>query len=204
MLLILFILILVLAGVTYVYHWHQNASDSMGGKIAPAKSYWLAFVLFHYFIYPLFFYYWIDNQSLEGLLLYIAVWFYLRMLVQGIMMFARRNWTPRIGIAHNLITAFLLMVCQIGVLVYYFDQASTAVVLVSGYILILIAITLTDTLYAHRFSKIVGDATRGKKAIWYASDAKEFETINKLTVRNNYIFTLVSVVLIIIMYYDKY
>jgi hypothetical protein len=204
MLIILFILIGLLAGMTYAYYRHQNDTQSIGGKISPAKSYWLGFVLFHYFIYPIYYYFWVQDETLEILLVFIAGWFYLRMFFQGIMMFGSHNWTPKVGIAHNLITAFLLMICQTGITIYYFGHITTTIVLVSSYILTLIAISLTDTLYAHRFNKIVGDATQGKEAVWFASNVRQFEPLNKLTTQNNYLFTTVSFLIIIIMYYDKY
>ena len=69
----------------------------------------------------------------------------------------------------------------------------------------LILILFTDTIYAHKFKRLVGNHTKGKKAVWYASNEKKFQNINSITYRNNIIFSILSITLITLMfYYDQY
>lgn len=205
MLVTLGVLIIAMAVISYAYHRHQNKAQTIGGKISTAKSFWLGYALYHYFIYPVFFYFLIADACLKNLLLCVCFWFYLRMFLQGLMMFVFQNWTPKFGIAHNILSVFLLATALLIIGLENYKSFSTEVVIVSIFLFNLILISAVDTLYADRFSQIVGEKTKGKQAIWYAAETKEFEKINSMTSRNNYLFVLLSVILIVIIScYDKF
>jgi len=205
MLLILIGLFGMMALVAFLYHRHQNTSAKIGGKISSAKSFWLAYAFFHYFIYPIYFYCLIESNHSKQLILIVAIWFYLRMMVQGFMMFVTLNWSPQLGIGHNVLTSFGLIIMAL----FTYWQNSLSLVfedfLVLIYIFNLALISFVDTIYAYRFGQIVGDQTKGKEAIWYASNDDRFNEICRLTKRNNYAFLMLSLLIILaIVFYDTF
>lgn len=204
MLLTLCILLLAMALISYSYHQLQNSKASIGGKISVAKSFWLAYALFHYFIYPIIFYFHIHQTELKQLLLLLIFWFYLRMLAQGLMMFAVKNWSPKYGIGHNILSVLLIGFCLIYVGINHLTFEFEEMTMVSFFLFNLMLISMVDTIYARKFHRLIGEKTKGEQAIWYASDDVQFDKINQLTTRNNYFFVLISIVLIVLLLlYDK-
>ncbi len=82
-----------------------------------------------------------------------------------IMMFVTKNWTPPIGITHN-ISCFLLLVFA-----PFFIQGEK-LGLTSPYTIYHLSLILSimmETYYAFAFWKIVGEKTKGDEAVWYAN-----------------------------------
>lgn len=195
---ILFVLISSMIGVMYAYHFRQNNKTVIGGKISKAKTFWLGYAMFHYFILPWWILIFVAEDGINILILYTILGvFYFRMLFQTILMFVTQNWSPPIGIAYNLIASLVLT--GLAALIIYTGTLSLYYCILIVYICILILILLTDTFYAKSFYELVGHETKGVKAIWFASDDVKFARINRITQRNNVIFILLSLVLLLLL-----
>lgn len=184
--------------VMYSYYIHQNNKEVIGGKISKAKTFWLGYAMFHYFILPLWILAYISQDHDAAYFLYIILGiFYFRMLLQTVLMFVTRTWSPVIGISYNAVASIALIV--ISVILIQSENWTLNNYILLFYILNLILILLTDTYYARRFHQLVGNETKGKTAIWFASEEEKFKQINLITQRNNVIFILLSLFLLLLL-----
>ncbi|MBK6265496.1 hypothetical protein JKA74_10645 [Marivirga sp. S37H4] len=186
------------------YYYYQNKQENMGGKISVAKAFWLGYALFNYFIFTVFLYFFLENQIFQSVLFLIICVFYFRALFQGFLMFVTRNWVPNYGMMYNIVCIIIIFSALIKLYLSFGSLKEEGLVLTSLFLFKLILILFTDTIYAYKFKQLIGNNTKGRKAIWYASDERKFEKINRLTIRNNIIFSFISITLIILMIlYDK-
>jgi hypothetical protein len=196
---------LLMTTISIGYHLRQNGKSVLGGNISVAKSFWLGYAFYHYFIYSFILYWFIFPSELKQLMLMITIWFYFRMLAQGVMMFVLKNWSPKYGISHNILSSILIFSCIIYQGINYSKYDSSEILMVLLFLFNLLLIAIVDTIYARKFFNIIGNRTKGDQAIWYASNDERYSQINMLTIRNNYFFVLYSLVLIVIvMLYDKF
>jgi hypothetical protein len=174
--------------MAWSYYHRQNRPKVTGGPISRPKVLWLFFALFlYYFLGPWIFISTEESQYTSALKTILSI-IGLRAVIQPILMYITKNWTPYFGIGFNIVgaVAIILMVF------YCFDGGG--LYHNSGYIhlfyLIIVVMTLfTDSYYAYRFHSIIGDKTKGNEAIWFASeDDPIFYTINRLTYVMNYLF----------------
>jgi hypothetical protein len=182
----------------YAYYTHQNQKNVIGGKISKAKTFWLGYAMFHYFILPWWILIYVSEDEISSIILYsILGIFYFRMLFQMLLMFVTRNWSPPLGMAYNIIASLIIT----SLLIYFTGSKDLPIYycIIIAYISIIILILLTDTFYAKRFYDLVGLETKGEKAIWFASDDEKFAHINRITQRNNVIFILLSLVLLLLI-----
>jgi hypothetical protein len=120
-------------------------------------------------------------------------------------MFIFKNWIPTYGIIYNAFSVLVILV-----LIIFLFKAIDSINTIETFLILLfycqlILILITDTFYAIKFYRIIVDNTKGKKAIWYASEEEKFKSINKITIRNNKFFVLISSFLTLIMLiYDIY
>ena len=114
-----------------------------------------------------------------------------------LLMFVTKNWSPPIGITYNLIAVLALSYFLFKLIIT--DNWTLNIYIIIIYICILILILLTDTYYARTFYELVGQETKGEKAIWFASDDEKFARINRITHRNNVIFILLSLVMLLLL-----
>lgn len=190
--------------IMYAYYRNQNSKNNIiGGKISKAKTFWLGYAMFHYFILPWWFLVFVNQNADHSFAIYTILGiFYFRMLLQMLLMFVTRNWSPVIGITYNIVASVIFIYLSIHLIGLGIMPINYMIII---YILNLIAILLTDTYYARSFHLLVGEETKGKTAIWFASDEEKFKPINRITARNNVIFILVSLVmLLLLLIYDIY
>jgi hypothetical protein len=181
----------------FTYYINQNNKSVIGGKISKAKSFWLGYAMFHYFILPWWILFYITEDSGMECCLYIILGiFYFRMLFQMLLMFVTRTWSPPIGMAYNIMASLVLLYLLFNRLFIENFAINNCILIV--YICILILILLTDTYYARSFYHLVGLETKGKNAIWFASDEEKFIRINRITARNNVIFISLSLILLLL------
>ncbi len=185
------------------YHQQQNNSAQIGGKISTAKTVWLGLALFYYFVFSGWWLAILPTASpLFPLAITVVSFFYFRAIVQAAMMYRAQNWTTTHGIAFNSIGCILLV---IGLLIATQQNSLTPTeISFICYLLLLLCFQITDSFYAHSFGAIVGNATKGEKAIWFASTAPKFQKINQCTAKMNTLYLVFSIGLIAkILIYDS-
>lgn len=141
-----------------------------GGEISLPKKFWLSFAMFVYYPFPV---YLMAIHGFDTMLVALWSFFLIRAIVQGLGMYLFKNWSPKSGVAFNLITPLLVLAVAI------IDTPMQKEIL--AYAILVAACTLADAYYAYQFWKIIGEKSKGDNPVWFASDAEEFSQINKLT-----------------------
>lgn len=184
-----------------VYAKSLRKSSSKGGAISKPKLYWLFYALSAYYLWPLivgFDFGWKDN--IGKWVLFIFGFMTIRAIVQSIIMYGTKNWSPWMGISFNVLSFLFTSFCLIKL--FYFENMAWNYHPFQIMIVILWFCFLIDTYYAWAFWLIVGDETKGDKPIWFANaEDLRFQRINKVTSINNIILTILFVVLIISCFY---
>lgn len=197
MTLLLSILFTLALGGWY-YRWQQQGTR-IGGAISKPKAVWLFFALYHYFFLPGWFLVALEAPGP----LRTALWVFVglmgtRLLAQSLLMYVFKRWTPPLGIASNL----TVLACLLGCLFWAFTHASWPGTdsdqgLMLALVVLLCLMLLADSYYAHAFYQLVGQQTKGKEAIWYASEQDpKFLRINQITHMANIFFLLYSGILL--------
>jgi hypothetical protein len=188
------LIIFTLAAITF--RIHQNAPGTLGGPISRPKTFWLFWALFYYYFLSTWIYLALPPAQLTICLALFILTICGRAIVQPILLYLTKSWTPYYGISFNLMLALGL---SIGLIHFYgYSSVQSAIDWIHCTYLMGAALALiTDSYYAYRFHQMVGDATKGNQAIWYAShrDAR-FNEINKLTAYGNMLF---SVLLLLVL-----
>ena len=147
-------------------HFKQNKGNKMGGNISPAKSFWLFYCIYSWFIFIPYITSTQDiSEPYKTAWMAFSTWFWIRGVIEMIMMFITRNWIPPIGIAHNISCLLLLTILPFFI-EGKFEPLPSAFTI---YHLSLILSVVMETYYAFAFWKIVGEKTKGDKAVWYAN-----------------------------------
>lgn len=160
------------------YYKRQNGPvPVLGGPISRAKTMWLGLTTYCYFVLPPLLYFATRlPPAVRHLTLVFMSLLLLRALVQSILMFIIHRWSPPFGMSLNIMYTSILV---------WQSQRYFLLLRESGFLQIIpglwVGLMLTDTIFAWKFFKIVGSGTQGKDAIWYASEAPEFDAINRLT-----------------------
>lgn len=179
-----------------LFYVKQNQQHKLGGPISEAKTAWLFFALYIYFILPVIMYFLLGNKltiDIKNTLATFIILIYSRSVIQPILMYGLKIWTPPIGISYNIF-CFLFLTAKIVLIAIstYPFVSSIYDSQILGLLCIVQATLLTDSFYAWAFYKIVGMATQGEKAIWYASkENPAFRQINAVTFNFNVMFFLI-------------
>jgi hypothetical protein len=163
-------LALALAGALLAVglYFRQNRGDQarMGGRIAPAKAFWLYYTLAVWFV------------LLPGLLLQLTLppaiflaWsaltvsMWIRGLVEAYLLFVTKNWRPPLGIAHDLLTFGLFCTA----LWARADSWNESTFWTQVFTLSLGVSLLAEVYYATAFYRLVRERTTGEDGVWFAS-----------------------------------
>lgn len=185
------LLLFAVGGLTF--YRVQSKENRLGGTISKAKAYWLTYVLFNYFGVSLYFLLSLSTDTIgyDGLLIFTLL-ILLRAVIQLFMMFGLRNWRPPYGFFSNILIS-VFMVCYLVWVFYGSGFMDLQHFIFPLFIAKLTLILLCDSYYALVFYRIVGDETKGDKAVWFANNQDvRFQFINRLTYRMNYIFSLLT------------
>jgi hypothetical protein len=157
----------------------QNTGKKMGGAISPAKSFWLFYCIYTWFLLlPFVLYQGFIPAPLSTVWTAFTGWMIFRGIAELFMMFVTKNWIPPLGIAHNLSCVAWLGTASI----YHREAISELPIIVIVFHLSLILSLLMETYYAIQFYKIVGQKTKGEEAVWYANkDDPQFQKVVKIT-----------------------
>jgi len=143
----------------------ENGKVKLGGEISPSKALWLYWTISVWFMllpYALLTHRWQDAFHYGWYVLTISMW--VRGIAEIYMLFVSKNWTPYIGISHDVITlvavaiAYLLNGNSFLYGAWWVQMFSIA---------LLVSLTV-EIYYAKAFLKIVGAKTKGDDGIWYA------------------------------------
>jgi hypothetical protein len=157
-----------LSAAGWFFFQKQSRPGRMGGSISRAKMLWLLYVLYLWFLLcPILYFEESLLWPLRRLLLAVSLLMWLRGIAELAMMYVLKNWRPPYGIAHDLLC---LAVLGAGLWLHRGDWAG-----VSGAdawtLGLLCCVELTfalEAIYALAFYRIVGEGTKGEKAIWFA------------------------------------
>jgi len=179
------------------YYNTQNKTQQIGGPIARPKIFWLGFTSYNYFVLSLLLWWGLKlSPSWNNLLLIFIGCIYFRAVIQSLFMFVLHIWIPPMGIFYNIF-CFLLIAIYTGFnseLLFNFAQNDSVS---AGYMILICASLITDSVYAYKFFKLVGEKTKGKEAIWYASEEDPiFKKIVQLTRNLNIVFTVYYIYLL--------
>lgn len=176
---------------SFWYYNAQNKTQQIGGPIARPKIFWLGFTSYNYFVLSLLLWWGLQlSPSWNTLLLIFISCIYFRAVIQSLFMFVFHIWIPPMGIFYNIFCFFVIT----G---YCFTHFNVLIDFVQGdfiaalYMGLICASLITDSVYAYKFFKLVGEKTKGKEAIWYASEEDPiFKKIVRLTRNMNILFML--------------
>jgi len=168
-------LLILIGGIFYKIRQEKNM---IGGKIAWTKSFWLSYTLIAWFFLPPIFYFQ-DIGPAKNLLIIISLSFWIRGIIELVMLFKFKNWKPIYGISHNIFSiilgAYLHFDNRVGLDRYSFIFITS----------IFIGLLL-ETYYAYFFHQHVGEKTQGDKAIWFANkEDPKFKNVLRLTMLGN-------------------
>ena len=179
----------------WFYH-RQNTKGTLGGPISRPKTFWLFWAMFYYFFLSAWIFFILPACHLTYLLKLFIMTMVLRAIIQPIMLYVTKSWTPFYGISFNLIVGLGVSLC----LVHYFYTGMGRSASDWVFITYLTGVALalfTDSYYAYVFHRIVGEGTKGNHAVWYASPHNPgFNRINKITTYLNFIFFIVLLFLL--------
>lgn len=175
----IFTFVLILS-VSLIFYYSQNKDQKIGGKIAICKLFWLDYTLIAWFFLPIVFYFQNMKGSHFNIFYVISISMWIRGIIELYMLYVSKNWTPPIGIAHDLFT-FLIATFSF----YKTLPMNSSSTIIS---LSLLLSLILETYYAYAFYKIVKDKTTGDDAIWFASkENPKFCNILKITTFFNFI-----------------
>ena len=144
----------------------QNRAGRSGGPIALSKAIWLHYTLYTWFFVLPYAYYRLPDAPVGDRTLWAA--FALSMWIRGaaeaVMLFKTKNWTPIIGISHDIFT-FGLMVWAYSSGARAEIATDPAIAVFSGSMLLSI---LVETHHAASFFAIMRGKTQGDGGLWYA------------------------------------
>ena len=179
-------LVVLIVSFAVYFRINQNRNTEkgtwVGGEISWPKAFWLAYALGSWFFIPALF---IFNPLVPDLfrnliIVHTLVW-WIRGVLELVMIYRWMNWTPIYGISHDIVHAILLATGLAFVSAksgWAAISTSLPCLLAMGYILITLFALMAEMTFAALFL-----TTRGKEAskIYFASDSPEFRLINRLT-----------------------
>ncbi len=163
--------------LTIFFHRNQNQPGKIGGPIALSKSFWLHYTITTWFLllpYAL----WMlpDAPPADRLvwwILTLSMW--TRGIVELIMLFITKNWTPIIGISHDVLTFFAMAVGYATRVDEAAGKGSTAAGVFSPVNLSTTLFTFSlllsmgvETHHAASFYRLMRGRTQGDEGLWYA------------------------------------
>lgn len=173
----------VAAAIVLFYRRQNRTPGRMGGAISRAKAVWLGYAVYlWFFLCPLLA---LDPAlalPLRLLLGVFAAFMWLRGVLELVLLFWLKRWTPPMGIGHDL-ACLALLVCGGGSLAPALAELSRPLDLWTLALLAAVVVSLVcEAVFAYLFWCLVRPATRGHDGIWFASESDpRFRAINRWT-----------------------
>ncbi len=164
--------------ISFAFYFGQNKKENIGGKMAPCKLFWLDYTIMTWFFLPLYFYFSGYTDGVFNVLYALSISMWIRGIIELFMLYVTKNWTPPLGITHNIITIIIVLAMM------YLSIMQNPAELI--FVISLLISLLLETYYAVAFYKIVKEKTKGDDAIWFASkENPKFAFILKVTTIGN-------------------
>lgn len=169
----------------------QNSGTRLGGPISYSKALWLYWTIsVWFFLIPI---------ALTQGDWPMAVWwgwglfslsFWLRGIAELYMLFVSKNWTPKIGITHDIITGGVLIACY----ALHWQSLMYAAWWIQLMSLGMVISICVETWYAWAFLQLVRERTKGKNGIWYATkeDPQFLFILRVTTLFNTILYSIVA------------
>lgn len=175
--------------------FRQNSGKKLGGPISISKALWLYWTIsVWFFLIPL--------TLMHGDWPMAAWWgwgiltvsFWLRGVAELYMLFVTKNWTPKIGITHDLVT----LAAVIASYLWHWQSLVFASWWIQLFSLGMVISLCIETWYAFAFLKLVKERTKGKEGIWYATkeDSQFLFILRVTTVFNTILYSIVILFLL--------
>jgi hypothetical protein len=165
-----------------------NGKARLGGEISPSKAlwlYWTISVWFFFLPYALMTHRWQDAFHYGWMILTVSMW--LRGIAEIYMLFFSKNWTPYIGIAHDIFTLAIMVAAYL----WNYQSFIVGAWWVQYFSILLLISLVVEVYYAKTFLKIVGQRTKGDDGVWYAhKNDPVFIHLLKVTTAFNWFFYL--------------
>lgn len=158
-----FIWLLALSAAVAVFAAVQNSGAIVGGRISLPKIAWLNYALYMFLVLPLIMGWHAHTDVATGRLYRIVFWsFLVRGTVECYMLYVSRSWRCGYGIAHDLLTAVLVVVFWQGA---------------GGLTMLLLATLIIEARMAKIFRARVDPAT----GVYFADNSAHFAAVNRFT-----------------------
>jgi len=173
----------LLYGGAVLFYRRQQQPQRLGGRISLAKLAWLAYTVFVWFVLcPFLATAGRVGQPWRVILGSFAVCMWGRGIIELYMLYIRKNWRPSWGIAHDLLSLFLV----VGLCLRYRTEIRTLqhpgeqwVLGLTGCVLLSLAL---EAFYASVFQYVAAGRTMGEQALWFVSkDEARLAWINRIT-----------------------
>jgi hypothetical protein len=192
------IYVLLSAIIGYAIFRRQNrlidGKARLGGEISASKAlwlYWTISVWFMFMPYVLLSQRWQDAFHYGWMALTISMW--LRGIAEIYMLFISKNWTPYIGIAHDVFTFAIMAVAYL----WFHESFAVGAWWVQYFSIVLLISLVVEIYYAKTFLKIVGQRTKGEEGVWYAhKNDPVFLHLLRVTTVCNWFFYLSTIIFI--------
>lgn len=174
--------------IGFLFYQKQNKNSTLGGSISVAKAFWLFFAIHTWlFLIPILIFSVDLPFGYKVVWSIFSGWFWLRSILEMIMMYKTKNWSPIYGISHDI---SCLLILFLGTFYYYVDFIHSNPFLLLFHLVLILSLLL-ETYYAYEFFKIVGEGTKGEKAIWFAdSENLRFKRVVHITHIFNYVMIM--------------
>ena len=173
---------LLIALLAFLFKKIQNKKTLVGGDISTPKSLWLSYTVISWFLFPFVLLYLDINSSLKLLIQIHLVSFWMRGVVELVMIYKLFNWSPRYGISHSAAHALLLLLGTFYVLTQNPTSLNLNELVVLTFLISIFICVCFEVLFAVLFFNI---RSRGKykeeHKVYFASDEPQWKRVNDLT-----------------------
>ncbi|WP_127718389.1 hypothetical protein [Halobacteriovorax sp. HLS] len=153
----------------------QNSKNTVGGEISLPKSLWLSYTIGTWFFLPISFLIWPVDSGMKYVYMFHLVSFWIRGVLELVMIYKWFNWSPRYGIAHDI---FHFLGLIILFKMFWPIEISRPTLMSMVFMYSLIISVGFEIIFACWFLKIRGEQ---KHKIYFASNEPEWKYVNLLT-----------------------
>lgn len=172
---------LIVTFMAWRFYLKQNGDQAWtGGSISWPKSFWLAYTTTTWFLFPMVLFFQPDfPEALKELFIFHLASWWIRGLLELVMIYKWYNWTPRYGICHDI---FHILFCSFFLYkaVQHFDLDNTVSLLAVVFSGMIIFATCAEILFAVMFLKF-RSRQEASENIYFASNEPKWLLINRTT-----------------------
>lgn len=181
LLLVLLFTPIFIGAAALVFKHYQNSKELIGGIISTPKSLWLSYTVTTWFFLPIIFLF-LELHPLSQKILFIhLISFWLRGLIELVMIYRLFNWSPLYGITHSSLHGLGLLWAAFLLLNEAHLELNDRVILC--FCIFQFICVSFEVIFATLFFKIRGQGNYHEKhTIYFASDEPQWRRVNNLTI----------------------